>query len=564
MANIFVDQSATHNGNGTTAAQAASDGATGAYNTFESVSPASGDVVWIRRTSTLKLLTAAKTLSLTNGVYIGWPQSSDPDYSTRPASGTSNGWDADVVQQAEIKTTTVLSSSFLIITGGGTRMERILARAAFTSTTDKAAAIEIQANASLNNCYGLNESATTGSVISYGILVSNAGVVVKITNSSAELIGALTGSGACAAFAVNAGSDVELANVNYYVSSGSATNPNARCFIVNATGQVTLSIADGEAVRVVSTATCPMMDFQSAVAGSSIAIYHLAKTDYSASYLASSMSTPSAAGRFLAQRLIQSQGCRVLINGSGQYVHYEEYAQTVASNTYTIEFAGAGNMFVANNFSETSGNTLGAINGTYANWLFLQNTDFASGAPFGSVNSMKANVWIADSGGTYGNWRFQSARGVVTAQAVARADGETYSLKFDMNAGLQNFLGFLPVTLNALETILAGVTASNTKITIYGAYKGYTTAPDASQIWADCDYVDDATGAHRAFASSRQSPGVALTSDSSSWSGDTGLTAFKLELTIAALQSCVVPIRIFDNLRQASAYFYIDPKPVVS
>jgi len=105
MATHYIDHSAANNGDGTDAAQAASGGAVGAFNGLVANlgSIAAGDTVWIRRSGTAEALSAVFTLWDGGGCY-GWPKSTDPTYATRPASGTSAGWDADADDYAEFTT----------------------------------------------------------------------------------------------------------------------------------------------------------------------------------------------------------------------------------------------------------------------------------------------------------------------------------------------------------------------------------------------------------------------------------------------------------------------------
>lgn len=94
MATYFLDYTATFNGDGSTAAQAVSDGAVGAFNTFDGVVMVADDEFWLRRTSTWNI-EASLILVPEGAKFIGWPKSNDKYYALRPASGTSEGWDGD-------------------------------------------------------------------------------------------------------------------------------------------------------------------------------------------------------------------------------------------------------------------------------------------------------------------------------------------------------------------------------------------------------------------------------------------------------------------------------------
>lgn len=104
MTDRFVDFSAANNGDGTTAAQASTPGGIGARNRLLLADYPSGTTwaVWMRRSGTF-VIGASATFNQGSISFIGWPQVGDVDYSGRPASGTSNGWDADAPGYAEVQ-----------------------------------------------------------------------------------------------------------------------------------------------------------------------------------------------------------------------------------------------------------------------------------------------------------------------------------------------------------------------------------------------------------------------------------------------------------------------------
>lgn len=571
MANIYVDQSATFNGDGTSAAQAGSPGGVGAFNTFASVSPGASDFVWIRRTAATVALTAGVTLGVAGVAYVGWPVVGDPDYAARPASGTSAGWDADGATYAELKCSTQLTVAYIIITGAGTRVERIKPNVNFQYITSQRGILDVRANCSINNSHLYNGNLVTGTVVTNGLMNTTNAVVCKVSNTTIEFAGQFAGTGIISGirFDVN-NSDFEFINTAVTFSNAAATNPSLKCVHFNTSSMtLRLSWAGCSFTRLSTACTATCVDFANGAVQASITMYDCDFDDRSVSSTASIMQTPLASvgtegNRFIAMRLRALRGCKVIISAPGQYVHFETFTQTVVSTTYAVIFQSGGSVFACNNFTEFTGNTLGAIDGQKTNRILLQNATFISANPFGVVATILADIWIADVGGVYGAWQYRSAYGQVSAESVVRTGGETFALKFDTQSGSQNHLGRLQPMLYGLETIFAELSPTTTKITIYGAYKGYAISPDATQIWADCDYLDEASGAHRAFASSRGDPGDALISDLSGWSGDAGVTAFRLEMDVVPGQACLAPIRVHANLREASAYFYIDPKPVVT
>lgn len=121
----YVDFTAAHNGDGTTAAQAASDGAVGARNQLSIADYAPGTTwaIWIRRSGS-QTLTVDFAFNQANIFFIGWPVNGDLNYHARPASGISNGWDSDVSTFA-VLTCATATVSITISTGTGQKFRRL-------------------------------------------------------------------------------------------------------------------------------------------------------------------------------------------------------------------------------------------------------------------------------------------------------------------------------------------------------------------------------------------------------------------------------------------------------
>ncbi len=567
MANHYVDFSAANNGDGSTAAQAGSPGGVGAFNTIVGITVTAGDSYWIRRSGTLTV-SAAYTLSVAAN-FIGWPVAGDTFFATRPASGTSNGWDADVQTYAQVTcSTNSLGTHYLIISGSGADVERMKWTMTAGTQTTSEALCSLAANCTINNCYFLNTAA--GAVTMYGIRL-NGNFTCSISNTTTEF------------------SFLATSTNTYYIYEHSGTQGDIKFYnciftFSNASNSATSAISCvhgslGNSAGVLTFDTCTfnrsgngagtaiMVDFVVATTSTLnfVSMYNCTFTDThaAAANISSALDTGVNLGTFIGTRLTMTAGSQVTIGKAGHYCHFARLTQTITSSSYAVRMGG-GATFVCNNFTEVTGNGIGAINGQVLCDLYLQNTSFISANPLGTAATILAKIYEVDSGGTFGLWKFTQARGVISSDSVARTGGEAFSLKVAPSAGAQNNLHQLTAMLNGYETIFAAVTSSSTLITIYGAYKNYSPAPDSSQIWADCDYVDQGSGSRRATAASTRTPGTALTSDSSSWVGDSGLTSFKITIAIAPLQSCLAPIRIFTNMRQATAYFYIDPLVVVS
>lgn len=125
MVDAYIDFTATYDGDGTSAAPAASNGAVGAFNEFNlaDYSAMSTWNIWIRRAGSY-VLAANLALNQSNVSLIGWPVVGDVDYSGRPASGTSNGWDSDVQTYAVI-TVADATKNITVSTGAGQHFRRM-------------------------------------------------------------------------------------------------------------------------------------------------------------------------------------------------------------------------------------------------------------------------------------------------------------------------------------------------------------------------------------------------------------------------------------------------------
>lgn len=147
MANAYVDFTAANNGDGTTAAQASTGGGVGARNRLLLADFASGTTwdVWVRRAGTYSM-TASPTWNQANIHFIGWPIVGDSDYSGRPASGTTNGWDSDSQTYAQITATSGVSIT--VPSGAGQAYRRLK----FEGSSSTQAFMLVEVTLEMTNC----------------------------------------------------------------------------------------------------------------------------------------------------------------------------------------------------------------------------------------------------------------------------------------------------------------------------------------------------------------------------------------------------------------------------
>lgn len=544
MANWFVDFSAANDGDGTAFNQASGGGASGAYNTLASKTFASGDLVWIRR----KSITITSLLTLNQGgtTYIGWPESGDTYFLTRPSAAQAS-WDADATGYAEINTTTSLAVMVSINASTNTTVAQEFHRMKFFHNNTTVAALDCVAVSSLANfyaCYWDHKGGATGGVANRVIHMAAA---CSFTNCTATY----TGVGTANAITVLSWSATTFPTTFTgctLTTSGPAfviSNPGVGYFI-----NCTISNAANSTRSLVIIAGAGFLY-----------LYNCTLTFASTSV--SVIDATGTTGKIIGIKLTISGRRISLPNGS--MLHISSFTQTASSSDYAI-VPNTGSVIAGENFSFVSGNTTGDLGPGIGSAYYLKNCTFTHASPVGAANGNFLGAWILDHGGTVGAFRYIGPRGEVTTEAVKRERGERTTLKFNMNSGTGGtdpFWRQLPFIIPGMESILVHLPAYQSTITIYGAHKGYSSDPPlADDLWFDTDYISSTTGTTRTYASSKTTG--SMTSDDSVWTGDTSLTQFKLSVTVTPGQACLCPIRLFFIKRVASAYLYIDPRPVVS
>lgn len=572
MADVFVDFTAANDGDGTAHTQAASPGAAGAYNQLAGKTFSAGDLVWIRRKELV--VTASQTFNQADVKYIGWPISGDVHYDTRPAAAQAS-WDPDPDNHAKISCTTGVTTYLVLVqTSTGQEFHGLRIEMGFTNSSNSIDAVRQTVDAKWFRCYiesqhdvaiggtsqcmnyqaSAEQSTFSACTFLYSGLSTGAsfsqGCAFYQTLGTVELVN-------CILRQTDTGWDPTNAKAGLLVVSGGAS-----AFVIGATMTSSSTAYKG---RTSGNALINVQD-----AGSALFLY--ASTLDTNSTAQSSSLLAGADTVLQTSRLVLDDVSHMEVAADGAIVHLAKFAQSVAvTSGYAIELTGKGITFSANNVTFASFNASGDVDlgGTNQNLAFFQNVTFTAVTPFGASPGDHAGAWCADHGGTVGLWKFIGPNGEITSNSVFRSGGESFSLKFEMLSGVPGdplWKGLRHV-LPAFETVWVSLPAAETTLTLYGAHKLYgSDAPNASDIWFEVDYLDSGSGASRSYASTFDGEEVpaALTSDASIWSGDTGLTAFSMSVTITPAQACLVPVRVYFRKRKASAYWYLDPQPVTS
>lgn len=552
MANWFVDFSAANDGDGTSHAQAGAPAGVGAYNTLASKSFASGDLVWIRRSTTLTI-TAQLTLSQGGAIYIGWPVSGDQYFSTRPAAAQAS-WDGDAAGFAIITATTNFATFVSIATNHDQEFHRIKFFCNYTGTSAMDC-LSIAARAKFFICHIEHAGAATAAAQRNLLIAANCTFKNTIITFS--------------------GANTHASSFNILMATASTVAQFLTCPISITSASATLTLSSTTATNSTYFMNCTLTTAGTAGINTMVILGTLADTymynctvdsDCTAAQVQIGFAANTA--KFQAIKLTMNKG-RKIQTPLGSIIHFTKFNQTVASSDYAIA-TNNGSRISGGNVNFAFNNTSGDIQPSTGTIITLQNSAFTSITPLGVNPGDFPGVWLTDYNGILGHFRFIGPRGEVNTSNVNRSSGASYSLKLDMSsgtAGTDPFFKHLNVVLPGEEPMYAYVTAVASVVTIYGAYKGYGASPPTREdLWFDAEYLSASSGGLRTQATSQEVgyPAAALTSDASTWTGDSSLTKFKMAISMNPGQASVVPIRLYLAKRVNGAYVYIDPLPVVS
>jgi len=535
MADQFVDQSAANNGDGTSPAQAAAPGGVGAFNTLQTNFGAANDI-WIRRTS--KAYTSSITqLNDAGSRYIGWPISGDELYSVRPVAAQAL-WDADLGTEAE---------------------------ATFASSSGHYLQFSATGAAEYHRLKGHN-SVTSGSV-SIGIYVTGLGSILKYCHGKSDMSASTT---------EGRGIYVHANNCELYECIGEARSNGATgggikfssssdgskaydCEGLKTAGQAPGIYLDEDAMLVRCKGTGTIGYGIHATAGTtpsdaSLIDCEAVSTDnfafYVDTHLRAVINMDCSAGG----------GFKIAANATIGICTFKRINQTVSGLNAGMEILTDYAQYIyAQNVTFSAGNTVGDIVTDKNTRIVLRNAVFASATSVSGDDHQ--GVFSSDHNGVKGAWKTWQSRGEAELQTgVTRTGGFAGSIKMlndDATAPLVEPL--LEIGTQGMETIILPLKAGSNTITIYGAMKSYTADPTQDELFFELDYLNNAGNVNREQETTRDPDGAALTADASVWTGDAGLTGFKLTATITVGQDCLAPVRLTLNKQDAAGYLYIDP-----
>lgn len=526
MANYFVDFSAGVDGSGTFASP---------YNTIVGKTFTSSDSVWCRR----KTLSVSSATTISQScLYIGWPKSGDPYYSTRPSEAQS-AWDGDAADYATITNSVVSSTSYTISNNPSIHRFYFL-RTGITSGTYNL--ITCSGNSQYTNCkFVLHE--TTGAAI------QTSGVTLNSFSNCIFEVGAGSYTPS-AALNVTAASTIALVNCTFTTTGACNYLINSAALIFTCTGCTFNALAYATSTNFIATST---------TTDNSIALFK-------------NCSLYNAGGvGFIGSPLLIVDNCdvqaiKLYIEETNGPMLFKSFTQNGLSDTGAIDMRNTA-LAVINNLTTVNNNPKQAMyfyaeSNTFGKQLcFVRNAVLDSIGPASFGATCGGVGVVQDNNKTLGNWLKTSVAGSIAYSSAVRTGGADLSVK--MSPSNNNFMQTLGLKLHeyGLETIYVSLVSGANTITVYGIYSGFTSPPTKETLIIESDYLDTAT-AHRALVTSISTG--ALTSDTSTWS--ISGTVFKLVLSVTTAQSCVSPIRIILTQPQdtAASAVYIDPIPVVS
>jgi len=583
MAVYYVDASSTHDGDGTTAAQAASGGATGAWNVLGGKSLSATDVVWVRRSGTAEALGAA--LIVWDGDLNGWPLSTDAGYAARPASGTSNGWDADSSDDyAEFTTsnnsyylhrdsgTAAVNITRLHILSTGThgkclqlgdgsssgvedttvRYCKFECSSTSSSAYNQLLTIDAAAQNTFQDCVFLRSTGSTVTGTSARGLVYMDKYTAGDNKDTLFLDCSFDGGKIADAYSTNGGVFLGM------VDDSSSGDYVGRLTFDNCT------FTGEQTADKTSTTADPWFNFRGAGPYTMVDCTITDSAAASFSKLTILTWNDREHGGLTTERLKLVKGGLVSIaygDGTKIDIINSTWVQGSSAHDYCLLIASHDTLVtVRSSTFATSGTANIGVTGDYCHAHLIGCTTSGTAS---SVTGIGSHLTTTGAGANEGIWNTTGYVGSMVADSgVTRSGGSSFAIRGD--PGPYASLGqraAISVGSHQRPTIFLAASAGARTFTLYAAHKNYSgVTPTGNGVWFDVIHMDGSS--QLVIASSK---GGALTADTSTWSGDTGLTEIKLNLavTIASTQKVSVVI-YFSAEYEATAYWYIDPLVVVA
>lgn len=547
MADVFVDFSAANDGDGTAFGQAASGGATGAFNTLQGKTFGTNDSVWIRRQTMGSAYTAIITMGVTGVKYIGWPKSGDDYYSTRPSSAQAT-WDGDSNDYAEFSFS---NTSYYI---------------------NVSASVSVELHR-LKPTYSVNNRVLNATSSGSTVVAKNCNFVSTVSNQTNAFYTGSSGS-----------TKLYLYNTIFTITrwsgdgTGSLINPNSSLlYMYDVTINITTYSSSATDAYMIS------MSNNSILRGITVNIAASTASLYSPSYLTLSnyctvigftaiVTTKGTPGSTDVSIRIAGVGCHlqgismdgggsIQISTNGAIVEVDKFVHTCVSSSAWLIFSSSanGNFVRANNVSLTTGSSTITCNGTAfaGNHVICRRLNTGANITFGSTDVNSA-LTSYDHSNTAGDWRYYKSGSLLQSSNVYRTGGASYGLKFQITSSSLNQENNLFVSPFGKETIWLDLASGARTITIYGAYKNFADFKN-NIFWISTEYYNGTS-----IIPVTTHNNSAVTSDSSTWTNDTGLTMFKCVLSFTLGTGQIVPLRMYGGKYESSAYFYIDPLPEVT
>ena len=533
MTDYFYDPTATFNGDGLSPTHAAVDGAPGALGHLNNTPVLqSNDTLWIRRsTGAAPLPTTAQTGddnilvrvgTASNVAILGWPTSNGVRYSSRPAAGTSAGWDVDsgalghLINNVHVEAASSSSPEVSWLTG--------------VSCDDL-----LIANLDINirKRYG---SAWSGGYRYFYTKFSIKGNGYKIDNC---VFRNLTGSELTAfMYGITVRNSTFHKNVSFQNSS--ATRVEGCEFVLGCNFTLNNSIIINNTIKNVSNPTFSGNNNRfignTYTGGVSLTFYSLNNSNITENNF-----------NFPVQyiNLHVVTGCTLAIQGNGSV----GVTATTAISTNSICY---NNKVELSNF-DFSGSTgkFTEIEGTN-NAIILTDCVPAPGAQV--VGEGGNSLTQKDFAGT-GQLKIIPYSGQEIVSTTTRRDGgNPVGVQFNFSGSTYGALSSEPHG----EYIYLDMKAGDSTVTMYGAHKSTTSPLRKYHVWFELDYFED-----RKLMKTSMSLGE-LEADTSVWLNDINLTTFKITLGVTLTTDQVCPVRVWYHPEQpVTGYLVIDPKLVV-